>query len=165
LFSTLALVGLIGGWLLFLRPPLLGGATTLVIVSGASMEPRLHPGDLVLVRREVLYDRGDVVVFRVRAGEPGAGAMVVHRIIGGSAASGYRVQGDNRALADLWRPRGDDIVGRSLVTVPNAGHLIATLGTPLGAGAVAGLLVFVYALGGSRPRPAPGRRPVEWRAT
>jgi signal peptidase I len=150
--STVVLLAAFVAWLLYLRPAPLGGPATFVIVSGTSMEPRLHDGDLVVVRRQDSYSPGDVVAFRVPEGEPGAGAMVIHRIVGGSARSGFRMQGDNKALADLWRPHDSDIVGRPWLAIPRAGRVVTTLGSPLGAGTAAGLLVFLYVLSGGAPR-------------
>ncbi|HEX2177015.1 MAG TPA: signal peptidase I [Nocardioidaceae bacterium] len=157
--STVVLLAAFVGWMVYLRPAPLGGPATFVIVSGTSMEPRLHDGDLVVVRRQDSYSPGDVVAFQVPEGEPGAGAMVIHRIVGGSARSGFRMRGDNKALADLWRPRDGDIVGRPWLEVPRAGRMVTTLGSPIGAGTAAGLLVFLYVLTGGAP-PSSARNAV-----
>jgi signal peptidase I len=155
--ATAATLALVGFWAVALRPPDLGGATDYVVVAGHSMEPTLHTGDFVVVRRRARYRRGDVIAYRVPRGEPGAGALVIHRVIGGSARTGYRVQGDNRRLPDLWRPRPADIAGRMRVHVPQLGRRLAALRTPGGFAAVAAALVFLLLeIPGTR-RPREGR--------
>jgi signal peptidase I len=71
-----ALLGAVAAWLA-LAPAQVGGAVTYVIVAGASMEPHIHAGDLVLVRSAPLYHVGDVVAYQNRE----MGRVVLHRII------------------------------------------------------------------------------------
>ena len=65
---------------LLVWPGFLHGGTAYVIVSGNSMDPTLHGGDLVLTVRHSSYDVGDVVAYRIPEGQPGAGVLVIHRI-------------------------------------------------------------------------------------
>lgn len=157
--STLALVAGLAGWVLFLRPTSLGGPATWVIVSGASMEPGLSTGDLVIARRDDSYTAGDVVAFRVPDSEPGAGATVIHRIRSGSGTTGFVTQGDNRSSVDLWRPLTGDVQGRQWLHIPRLGALITVLASPVGVGAAAALLVFLYVITGGPPGPPPGGDP------
>ena len=57
------LVLIAAAWLLF-APAELGGATRYAVVEGASMEPGLSRGDLVLVRGGGEPDVGDAVLYR-----------------------------------------------------------------------------------------------------
>lgn len=50
-------VAVAAAWVL-LAPSAFGGQTSYVIVAGASMEPTLHQGDLVLARRAPSYEIG-----------------------------------------------------------------------------------------------------------
>jgi signal peptidase I len=143
-------VALIVAWALLLRPQLLGGPAAYVIVSGASMEPNLANGDLVLATKKVSYRVGDVVAYQVPKGEPGEGALVIHRVVGGSESVGYLTQGDNRQGRDLWRPRPSDVIGSVSIRVPRAGLLFALMRTPLGLAAFAGLAVFLFVSAGRR---------------
>lgn len=158
--SLLALlaVGLFVAWFLFLRPAFLGGPTSYVRVSGVSMEPSLHQGDLALVRKQGSYSPGDVIAFRVPNGEPGEGVIVIHRIVGGTAEDGFIMQGDNKKNPDLWHPTQDDIVGEMCFRVPGAGRLLAMLQSPmLLAGLASGVAVSLVLIGGeekNRPRRA-----------
>lgn len=115
-------------WLL---PEPLGGATAYLQVSGTSMEPGMHTGDLAITRRRAAYSPGDVVAFRVPEGEVGEGAVVIHRITGGSARAGYVTRGDNRDLDDPWRPRREDVVGELWLHVPGAARWVAAVRAPL----------------------------------
>ena len=139
------------GWVAFLRPAGMGGPAGYVIVSGESMEPLLHTGDLAVVTRETNYDVGDVVAYRIPAGDVGGGMLVIHRVIGGSIDDGLILQGDNRDTPDMWRPQAEDVVGSLRVYVPHAGTALFLLRTPLVIAGVAGFLGFwVVATSGER---------------
>ena len=103
--GLLLVVATVVFWAMFLRPQSLGGPAAYVLVSGKSMEPRYHTGDLVLVERQSHYHVGEVIAYRVPKGDPMAGSQVIHRIIGGDAQHGFVVQGDNRTAPDVWRPK------------------------------------------------------------
>jgi len=141
-------------WLVLLGPGALGGPGTYVVVSGTSMLPSVHGGDLVIARSNGSYRSGDVVVYRIPAGELGAGSLVIHRIVGGSASRGYLLQGDNRAFPDPWRPRVGDIEGKALAVAPRVGLALVYLRSPLGLAALAGLLTSLLLT--RPPRPATG---------
>jgi len=146
------------GWALFLRPQSLGGPAGYVLVSGKSMLPRYHTGDLVLVERHSSYRVGQVIAYRVPKGDPMAGAQVIHRIVGGDARHGFLVQGDNRTAPDVWRPKPADIVGAKVLRIPNAIVVLQYLRSPLTLALLAAALVFirVLAFGGDR-KPAERR--------
>jgi signal peptidase len=111
----LAGVAAVVGWFVFLRPLGLAGPASYVIVSGKSMLPTLKAGDLVLTHRQSGYAPGDLVAYRV------AGALVIHRVVGGNSVDGYLMQGDNNPAVDPWRPTDADIVGASRLVVPSGG--------------------------------------------
>jgi signal peptidase I len=136
-------------WAVSLAPQFLGGPAGYVIVAGNSMEPALWNGDLALVRERPTYDVGAVVAYRVPSGEAVAGSLVIHRIVGGSAARGYSMQGDNRSGKDIWRPKRDDVVGALWFKVPHAGIVFHLLRAPLALALVSALIVFVLV---ARPR-------------
>lgn len=136
-------VTVVACWMAFLRPAAFGGSTGFVIVAGHSMEPGLHTGDLVLTHRQGSYRPGDVVAFRIPAGETGAGATVIHRIIGGSGEKGWIMQGDNKPEPDLWRPTNEDVVGKRWLLIPRGGHLLVALRSPLVFALGAAVMVFL----------------------
>lgn len=151
------IIALAVAWTLFLRPQALGGPSSYVIVSGKSMEPTLQNGDLVVALKKSSYRIGEVVAYQVPAGEPGASALVIHRITGGSARDGYVTQGDNRDGEDLWRPTPADVVGAMNLRLPRVGLLLMFTRTPLGIAICAGVVAFCFISTGAarRKRVAP----------
>ena len=139
-------------WLVFLRPQHLGGPAAYVIVVGDSMLPGLHSGDLVVAMGQEAYGVGDVIVYAIPAGEPGAGSQVIHRIIGGDPEAGFVTQGDNRDTADPWRPRPNDVVGKLALSLPTMGRALAFARSPLGLGGLIGFGVFAFILFEGAPR-------------
>jgi hypothetical protein len=118
--------------------------------------PTLANGDLVVALERSSYRVGDVVAYRIREGEVGAGALVIHRITGGSSRTGYVLQGDNRTGEDLWRPKPRDIAGDMRFRLPRVGLLLTFVRTPVGMAAFAGLAAFFLISTGSRSRrPVP----------
>ncbi len=146
------LVAVVAAWAIFLRPGFLGGPTTYVIVAGRSMKPTLHAGDLVITLRQRTYRRGDVIAYHITKGRPGAGALVIHRIVGGSSRDGYITRGDNRSYRDPWRPRPVDIAGKMKLHVPRLGMLPVFSHTAVGMALIAALAGFLVLGGGTNTR-------------
>jgi signal peptidase len=147
------------GWAMFLRPQSLGGPAAYVLVSGKSMLPRYHTGDLVLVEHRSSYHVGEVIAYRVPKGDPMAGAQVIHRIVGGDARHGFVVQGDNRTAPDVWRPKPGDIVGTKVLRIPDAIVVLQYLRSPLTLALLAATFVFIRVLAfGGDGKPA---RPID----
>jgi signal peptidase I len=143
-------------WFVALRPQALGGPAGFALVSGTSMVPTMHTGDLVIVHERDRYRVGDVIAYRVPKGDPAAGAQIIHRIVGGSAKTGFVVRGDNRTSPDIWHPKPKDIVGSEWVHVPRAGRVVSIVHTPVFLGALAASIAvfWIVAGGGSAPRRA-----------
>lgn len=137
--AQLAIVSALGWYCL---PQRLGGRADWVMVSGTSMLPRFHTGDLVLVERQSSYHVGEVVAYRVPKGQVGAGYVVIHRIIGGNGRTGWRMKGDNRTAPDLWYPTDSDVLGAKLLRIPHAWFVLRLLHMPLVLGLVAGFAAF-----------------------
>ena len=133
-------------WAQYLRPQSLGGRAAYLPVSGKSMLPRYHTGDLVLVERQSSYHVGELIAYRVPKGDPMAGAQVIHRIVGGNAKQGFIVQGDNRTAPDVWHPKPGDIVGAKALRVPNAVLVLQFLRSPIFLALLAACFVFVRVL-------------------
>lgn len=148
--AALLVAAVVGSWWVWLRPSPLGGPLTLVTVSGTSMQPTFRSGDLVAVYENDHYEAGDVIAYRVRRPE-GDGGVVIHRIIGGDAASGYRTQGDNNDWVDPWRPRPSNISGELWFHVPNAGDVVLWMSDPVRlAGLFAAVTLFLVLAGGRK---------------
>ena len=151
--GTAALVAAAVAWLVLLRPTALGGPGSYIVISGTSMLPSFHGGDLVVARQAAAYRVGDVVAYRIPAGGVGGGRLVIHRVVGGSAARGYLLKGDNRAFADPWRPTVSEIEGKALAVAPRVGYALVFLRSPLGLATIAGVLTLALLWGAPRRRP------------
>jgi signal peptidase len=148
-------------WFFELRPVSLGGDASYAIVSGTSMNPVYHTGDVVVVHKHASYKVHDIVAYRVPKPSPQAGLEVIHRLVGGNGKTGWIVQGDNRTAPDQWHPKNSDIVGSAWVHLPSAGVVVRWAHSPLAIAAVLALLavgvVFKKAPGGEKKdeEPAP----------
>lgn len=140
-------------WLALLRPAsLLGGPANYVVVTGDSMEPMLHAGDLVVALTAPSYRIGDLVVYHLPRSASQffpndgkfPGRLIVHRIVGGDAANGYRMQGDNASHPDFWTVGAGDIAGRVDFKVPVGGRVLIFLRNPLVLGSLAAGFAFVF---------------------
>jgi signal peptidase len=155
LAAITAELAVLAALLWFCLPQSLGGRAGWVLVSGTSMLPHLHTGDLVLVERQAGYHVGEVVAYRVPQGQPGAGHVVIHRIVGGNGTTGWTMKGDNRTGPDIWHPKSSDVVGAKLLRIPNAWLVLRFLRTPLLLGLLAGslALLLVATSGGNELEP------------
>jgi signal peptidase I len=131
LIVTLVLLGI--GWVM-LAPVQIGGQTAYVIVSGNSMEPGFHLGDLAIVRAADDYGPGDVVTYR----HPTIG-LVIHRILS-REHNRFVLKGDNNSWLDSYQPTSDEIVGRLWLHIPSAGAFVRHLRTPGNMALLTGLL-------------------------
>jgi signal peptidase I len=129
-------LALVAGWWFALAPTSIGGPTAFVVVHGTSMEPQLHTGDLVMTHAADEYRVGDVVAFRADGGH------VIHRLVRGSAETGWRTKGDNRRTEDSWTVTPSDVLGRAVLTVPGGFAVLKTYG-PWAAALLAFALVAV----------------------
>jgi signal peptidase len=139
-----ALVGVVAACLWFGLPQSLGGRADWVLVSGTSMLPRFHTGDLVLVEHRSSYHVGEVVAYRVPKGQVGAGHIVIHRIVGGNGTKGWTMKGDNRTAPDLWYPTNHDVVGAKSLRIPDAWFVLRVFHMPVLLGLFAAFGVFFW---------------------
>jgi signal peptidase I len=152
--GVLAAVALVAAWM-FLAPTQAGGDTSYAILVGNSMEPKLHRGDLAVVRKQSVYRAGDVVLYDSRE----LGAKVLHRIVRVEGGR-FVLQGDNNSFVDAEHPTEDQIVGSLWVTAPAVGRVTEWLREPLHSAFLVGL-VTLLALGGGLGTGAALRRGAE----
>ena len=147
-------VAALTAWFFTLRPGSLGGPATYVMVRGISMEPTYHDGDLVVVRGSSSYRVGDIVAYKIPAGDVGGGLTVIHRVVDGSAASAYTTKGDNNPEADPWVPTIGQIEGSTWLVLPRAGAILLFLRAPAPLASLAAAIavgMVVYRQGGVKP--------------
>ena len=151
---TAMLVVLMGGvWLTF-APTVAGGRSAYVIVAGASMEPTLRRGDLVIARQSENYQVGDNVAYLVVLGLSGDHQVgdivtyrhptvgpVIHRVIAVEDGT-YTLQGDANAWTDSYHPADDEVLGEAWIHLPRVGSLLTWLRLP----PVMGLLALVISV-------------------
>lgn len=137
----------VAGWVLvgivvFLGwPAQLGGNLSLVVVSGHSMDGTYRTGDLLLAWPDTDYQVGEIVVYQVPKGEPGAGFRVVHRIIKKENGH-FTTQGDNRETSDMWYPTAHDVVGQPILRIQAGGLALKWLLSPIALALVVGVCVY-----------------------
>jgi signal peptidase len=107
----------------WLWPQRLGGATTVVVVVGHSMEPTYHTGDVVIARRSDSYRPGDIVAVRV-ATPSGDTRLIIHRLMEVRPDHHIVTQGDNRSLPDSFDFTTDAIAGKASLMVPKGGMIL-----------------------------------------
>lgn len=110
----------------FLWPTNLGGCTTFTIVSGESMEPTYHTGDIVLSRCGT-PEIGDVVVYQPERLD---GARIIHRVVGGESKTGWQLQGDNNDFVDDFDPTDAEVLGVARLHLPRLGLWVEALANP-----------------------------------
>ncbi len=123
--SALILVLIAALWFTF-APVQFGGQASYVLIAGASMEPSLHYGDLIIGHEERTYNVGDVVTYR----HPTIGP-VIHRIIEREGDT-YTFKGDNNDWIDSYEPKSSELIGKSWIHIPGAANIILKLRSSLG---------------------------------
>ena len=157
--SLVLLSTLVAVWAVTLRPQAIGGPAVFVAVRGSSMLPTYKNGDLVVVQSAAHYTVGEVVAYRVPAGEVGEGKVVLHRIVDGDSVHGFILQGDHNTAPDPWSPTQGDMVGIAAMRLPHAGSVINLVRQPvILAGLAAGIMVALI-LARPLPQGAETKRP------
>ena len=94
-----------------------------VVTSGISMEPLYHTGDLVVIERASEYHVGEIVAYH---GPLDGHLVVLHRIVGGNAVSGFVMKGDNNHYDDPIHPVASQVIGRAVLHIPKVGPLLTS---------------------------------------
>jgi signal peptidase I len=131
LIASLALL-VTAGAVVLLWPDPLGGRVSYVSTHGNSMEPRIHQGDLVLVKKSPTYEVGDSTAYwsgQLRT-------VVLHRIVAIKDGQ-YTFQGDNNSWLDPETPTEDQLVGKELLHIPQGGIWLNRLTSPVALGLLA----------------------------
>ena len=152
--TAAAALVLAAGWPFF-APAELGGPARYVIVDGASMEPQLHAGDLVVVRTDREVDVGDAALYR----DDTLGVDVLHRIVREEEGA-FVLKGDANDFLDATRPTAADVRGQLWFSVPYVGAAIVWTRRPLHA-ALAVFVLTIVLLAGGAGRDSPRGRPAE----
>ncbi len=149
--GLVALVAIVLPFAVFAVPQAVGAQQSYVVLSG-SMQPAMHPGDVILVEDvdPAVIEPGDVVTFT----NGDEATPTTHRVVevvdrGGEAA--FRTKGDanedaDRELVPASRLEGRVMsVGGHLLVVPAIGYVIEFAGTELGFALLVALPVALFA--------------------
>ncbi len=136
------------GALVIVIPALTGGTALTVLTQ--SMEPRLPPGTLIVIRPTAIDDIkiGDVVTYQIKSGQP---AVVSHRVVSRSVdttgRTTFTTKGDNNDLPDAGPVQKAQIRGTLWYSIPWLGYLNNLVGGQGRSFLVPGIAVvlFVYA--------------------
>jgi signal peptidase I len=132
---------ILAGVLAVIWPVRFGGSTSFMIVSGHSMDPTYHTGDLVITKARPTYRVGEIVVYKIPGAGAGAGREVVHRLHQVLPDGKLLAKGDNNRTADPWPITQGDIVGSKWVMFPKGGIILGFLRSILMLAVVFGVLV------------------------
>ena len=106
-----------------------GGLKMLVVQSG-SMEPTIKTGSIILIKKQDTYSTGDIISF------VGAGSdSTTHRVTKATIVNGkeiFNTKGDANQGEDREAVGTDNILGRTVFTIPYLGYLIAFTKTQQG---------------------------------
>ena len=139
--------------------PLFAGTTTypLLVVSGSSMYPTFHNGDLVYYTSPQFGSirNGTVIIFI--QGDTGFSALdallkpvLIHRVIGVETVAGkvyYKTQGDANDQPDPFLTPESNVLGVPQAVIPYAGMPVQYITTPYGMVACIGLISLIYVSG------------------
>lgn len=146
------LVTLAFAWVTF-APTRYGGSVDYVSIYGISMEPKLHRGELAVLRPQGSYRVGEVVGYH----NHDLNRTVLHRIVRMDGAR-YVFKGDNNDFEDSYEATRADLVGRLWFDVPQAGSVLSWTRRPSHAALIAGLVTIPLLLAGGAGAAAARRR-------
>jgi signal peptidase I len=135
----LSLIAVALAWI-WVMPRTIGGLNTYTVVSGISMEPTFHTGDLIISRKSDGYNVGDVVTYKIPDAKYDK-FRIVHRVIGKTEDGQYEIQGDNQDHADPWSVPGENIAGAKVFMIPQGGTVLGYARNPIGLALLFGAIV------------------------
>lgn len=131
LFSAVFLFILLLVFLSYFNNPL---KLRLYGVASQSMHPNLKIGDLILVKHQNNYKKGDIITFSNPIGTKKLDT-VTHRIVDITKEKGhiiYKTKGDANNGPDGWKVGENNIVGITIYSLPLLGYIISATKTLYG---------------------------------
>jgi signal peptidase len=123
----------IGIGVAFIALPIFGNQA--LIVRSGSMLPTIDVGTIIVIRPlESLispisatpkYEKGDIIAFR---SEKNSNTIITHRVTSYEIFNGtvfYKTKGDANEEIDNWQVDEKNIIGKSFITIPQAGKVLA----------------------------------------
>lgn len=160
IFAGIGIVLAILIWAVF-APVRLGGHSEYILISGNSMEPGIHTGDLIIVQPEKQYQSGDAVAYW----NSQLNHYVFHRIIG-LQLDHYLLQGDNNSWVDSYSPTVQELVGKQWIHIPQFGKWIVQFRQPfviaLTTGGIGGLIMVSFFTKSKKSKTKKQTSSVDW---
>ncbi|RJR29627.1 signal peptidase I [Candidatus Microgenomates bacterium] len=106
---------------------LLHGQYRAFIVQSGSMEPTIKTGSIAITKTQDNYGVGDIITFSLKANKK---EYITHRVV--DTAEGLKTKGDANEEPDLWTVASEEIVGKTIFTIPYVGYFADFVRTPRG---------------------------------
>lgn len=94
------------------------GGYRLYVVQSGSMEPTIHIGDIIFIKSQSGYLKGDAVTFNTNDNR-----IVTHRIVKVSDEGTYATKGDANRDEDSDLIANEQIMGKVTFVIPKMGYL------------------------------------------
>jgi signal peptidase len=94
-----------------------------------SMDPIINTGSLIVVRKQAIYEVGDVVSYNALA--EGKGIIISHRIVG-IGGNVYLTKGDANTAVDRETVVPRLIIGKVVLVIPYLGYIVSVVKSTLG---------------------------------
>ena len=123
--------------------PKVFGMETMAVISG-SMEPEIPVGSIVCVKETEpsRIQPGDIITYRI-----GEDTRVTHRVVSNDTTKQEIItKGDANDASDASPVVYADVVGKEVFHLPYVGYISIYARTPLGIGAVCGLVAVILLL-------------------
>lgn len=93
-----------------------------------SMEPKIHAGDMILIRNKKAsaVKRGDIITFKLSEEK-----LITHRVES-VTTKGFLTKGDHNNVKDDWIVHSANLIGEVKVIIPNAGYITKFLTSKAG---------------------------------
>jgi len=129
--GVLVLVAAVAPFVVYAVPAVVGADQGFVVLSG-SMEPKMSPGDAVIVREvpPSEIERRDIITFRTDSQTPTTHRVVEVRQTDSGAT--YVTKGDANEEADRGPVRYEQVIGEVVFVIPFLGHIIQFANTQAG---------------------------------
>ncbi|WP_199722721.1 signal peptidase I [Haloplanus aerogenes] len=129
---VLVLLAVVAPFVVYAVPSVVGADHGLVVLSG-SMEPKMSPGDAVIVREVPAseIEQGDIITFQ----RSGSDTPTTHRVVEKQQAEdgvAYVTKGDANEERDRGTVPHDRVVGEVIFVIPFIGHVIQFANTQVG---------------------------------
>lgn len=103
----------------------------LYIVMSDSMDPTIHKGSIIVIKKTRHLNVGDIVSFQYPLN---ISKSITHRIVDYRNDDGFYfiTKGDANRSVDPWQLRNDQIIGKHIVSIPLVGYLVSAIKSPVG---------------------------------